>query len=215
MACLFRTDRVHKTRTQGFTLVEVLVVAPMVILMLGAIIAMVVNLSSSAMRAGAQASLQNDVLLALDMIEQDVRVSTGIASSTGTIVELNNLATSKNPFDADRRFLNSTDCSVATEGVAAASALKYTVRYQISGTKLERRPTFPSGCAQTSPNIWQTRENEQLIDVQTGGTLVMAVVKDTGSGARGLKVTITATRVIAGENVSFTGNIYAKSLNLQ
>ena len=65
MRCIAREPNSGR-RSAGFTLIEVLVVAPMVILMLGTIIAMLVNLSSSAMRASAQASLQNDVLAALD-----------------------------------------------------------------------------------------------------------------------------------------------------
>ena len=85
MRCIAREPNSGR-RSAGFTLIEVLVVAPMVILMLGTIIAMLVNLSSSAMRASAQASLQNDVLAALDMIEQDVKLSTAIAPGVNSLM---------------------------------------------------------------------------------------------------------------------------------
>ena len=207
--------RYSASRTKGFTLVEVLVVAPMVILMLGAIIAMIINLSTSAMRAGAHASLQNDVLLALDTIERDIQLTTKLSDSTTTQLVLENLATSRNPFDAERRLIDASNCSVATQGVAASSALRYTIRYRVNGTKLERVPTFPSGCAQTSSNIWQTREVEQLIDVKMGGSITLSVVKDAGASPRGAKVGILAVRTVAGETISFFGSIYVESLNIQ
>ena len=202
-------------RSRGFTLVEMLVVAPMVLLMLGGIIAMIINMSNSAMRAGAQANLQNDVLYALDAIEQDIKLSTNSSASTASQIQLENLTTDKSPYDENRSLLKASDCSVASDGVATASALKYTVLYRVSGTKLQRVPTFPSGCAQTSSNIWQTRETEEYIDVKTGGTISMTVTKDNDDSPRALKVTISATRSVAGEDVSFTGSIYAKSLNIQ
>ena len=207
------SDRIAKNR--GFTLVEMLVVAPMVLLMLGGVIAMIINLSSSAMRAGAQANLQNDVLYALDAIEQDIKLTTDPSASTASQVQLENLVTDKSPYDENRALLKSSDCSVATDGVAAASALKYTILYRVNGTKLQRVPTFPSGCAQTSSNIWQTRETEEYIDVKTGGSISMTVTKDNEDNPRVFKVTISATRSVAGEDISFTGSIYTKSLNIQ
>ena len=103
MRCIAREPNSGR-RSAGFTLIEVLVVAPMVILMLGTIIAMLVNLSSSAMRASAQASLQNDVLAALDMIEQDVKLSTAITSGVNSLTTTN-LATSSNPLSANRHLI--------------------------------------------------------------------------------------------------------------
>ena len=203
-----------KSQRSGFTLIEVLVVSPMIILMLGAVIAMIVNLSSSAMRSGAEASLQNDVLMALDRIEQDTKVSTDFSGSTSSQVVLKSLATNKSPYDPDRKLISNSDCSVSEEGLASSSALKYTLSYRVSGSRLERSPVFPSGCAQTSTNIWQSRESENLIDVGENGSITIVTEPGGESAPTTLKVTITATKPVAGEDISFTGVIYAKSLNL-
>lgn len=64
----------HTSRTSGFTLVELLVIAPLVILLIGALVGVIVHLSGSALRSQARVQLQLDVLSALDQIEQDVKL---------------------------------------------------------------------------------------------------------------------------------------------
>lgn len=60
---------------KGFTLVEVLVVAPIVILTIGAFIALVVTLTGNTLASRGASVLQYNVSDALDRIENDVRIS--------------------------------------------------------------------------------------------------------------------------------------------
>lgn len=60
---------------KGFTLVEVAVVAPMIMLLIGAFIGAIVFLTSEVMVARTSNAMMYDVQDALDLIEQDVRLS--------------------------------------------------------------------------------------------------------------------------------------------
>ena len=213
MRCIAREPNSGR-RSAGFTLIEVLVVAPMVILMLGTIIAMLVNLSSSAMRASAQASLQNDVLAALDMIEQDVKLSTAISSGTNSLTTTN-LATSSNPLSASRHLINkdSAPCSVA-DNISLDQTLSYVTTYRVDTASTPKKVlrevaiTPPSGCTLA----WQRGDTTALLDLGSTGEYTLTASMD---GIKAVTVTLTATRKVAGEELSFTGVLYAKSLNIQ
>lgn len=213
MRCIAREPNSGR-RSAGFTLIEVLVVAPMVILMLGTIIAMLVNLSSSAMRASAQASLQNDVLAALDMIEQDVKLSTAISSGTNSLTTTN-LATSSNPLSASRHLINkdSAPCSVA-DNISLDQTLSYVTTYRVDTASTPKKVLRevaiapPSGCTLA----WQRGDATTLLDLGSTGEYTLTSIMD---GTKAVTVTLTATRKVAGEELSFTGVLYAKSLNIQ
>ena len=64
-----------KNRAAGFTLIEMLVVAPIVILLIGTIIYAIVQLTGDALSERASAELINDVHSSLDRIESDTKVS--------------------------------------------------------------------------------------------------------------------------------------------
>ena len=213
MRCIARGPNSGR-RSAGFTLIEVLVVAPMVILMLGTIIAMLVNLSSSAMRASAQASLQNDVLAALDMIEQDVKLSTAISSGMNSLTTTN-LATSSNPLSASRHLINkdSAPCSVA-DNISLDQTLSYVTTYRVDTASTPKKVLRevaiapPSGCTLA----WQRGDATTLLDLGSTGEYTLTSIMD---GTKAVTVTLTATRKVAGEELSFTGVLYAKSLNIQ
>ncbi len=213
MRCIAREPNSGR-RSAGFTLIEVLVVAPMVILMLGTIIAMLVNLSSSAMRASAQASLQNDVLAALDMIEQDVKLSTAISSGMNSLTTTN-LATSSNPLSANRHLINkdSAPCSVA-DNISLDQTLSYVTTYRVDTASTPKKVLRevaiapPSGCTLA----WQRGDATTLLDLGSTGEYTLTSSMD---GTKAVTVTLTATRKVAGEELSFTGVLYAKSLNIQ
>ena len=64
-----------KNKSAGFTLIEMLVVAPIVILLIGTIIYAIVQLTGDALSERASAELINDVHSSLDRIESDTKVS--------------------------------------------------------------------------------------------------------------------------------------------
>lgn len=63
--------------SRGFTLIEMLVIAPIVILSIGAFIALIINLTGEVMSSRGSNTLAYDVQDALNRIEQDVKLSTG------------------------------------------------------------------------------------------------------------------------------------------
>ena len=70
---------------KGFTLVEVLVVAPIIILSIGAFIAVVVSLTGNVLVSRSASMLQYDIQDAADRIEADIRMSPQFLSSTSNI----------------------------------------------------------------------------------------------------------------------------------
>ena len=68
--------------SKAFTLVEMLVIAPIVILSIGAFIALIVNLSGEVLSSRGSNVLAYDVQDALNRIEEDVKLSVGFLATT-------------------------------------------------------------------------------------------------------------------------------------
>ena len=100
-------------KTSGFTIVEMLVVAPMIVIIIGVLIAAMVSLTSSVVVSNAEGSATYDVQSALDQIEQDVRLSTSfgviddmtLVPTTTPILILGQYATDRNPTDPNRELI--------------------------------------------------------------------------------------------------------------
>lgn len=210
------TSRARRPNMAGFTLIEVAIVSPIVILVVGALIVMAVSLTGSAMRSTSRAHMQNDVLGALDRLEQDVRLSTKVevtvnAANQITRIELRSFATDKNPLNNDRRLIKA-DCTSAVAGVAADEALTYKITYSVSADQLQRTVELDKGCSGNS-NVWQKHgQVENLFAIPSMPELRREPATDNISGV--VEVKLRAARQVAGETISFTGYLYAKSLNL-
>ena len=92
--------------------------------------------------------------------------------------------------------------------------LKYDSAYVASGTGLSRNTSLTKTTC--SPAWQKNNTSEQLI---TGANVTLGVVYSLNSEdpprAYATKVNITATRKVAGQDVSATGSVYIKSLNIQ
>lgn len=193
----------------GFTLVEVVIVAPLVILIIGALIAMAVTLTGASMRTTARGQLQYDVLSALDQIEQDIKLSTHVVEASTDSLRLRNIATDRNPLQVDRQLV-SLQCTPAVVGVTAYNALTYMTNYRIQDGTLQRQIDFDKGC-QGHSSVWQRHGSVERL-VRSTSRLRLETSADS-KGA--VTVTLTGWRVVAGEEVSFTGYLYARSLNVK
>lgn len=71
-------------RTAGFTLVEILVIAPIILIMVSGFIALMVSMVGDVMQTRDHNALTYDTQYALDRIEQDTHLSTRFLSTTGT-----------------------------------------------------------------------------------------------------------------------------------
>ncbi len=82
--------RINRTLQRGFTLVEMMVIAPIVILLIGAFIALIVNLTGEVMSSRGSNVLAYDLQSALNQIEEDVKLSTTYLAQTNIALSSTN-----------------------------------------------------------------------------------------------------------------------------
>ena len=202
-----RRDSQSRKRSAGFTLIELLTVMPLIILIISAMVVAIVNLTGTSMRTSARTQLQNEVLAALDQIEQDVKISTDFDGMASDKISMHNLATSANPLSASRKLIKKSDCSIAGTGISVAEALMYKMEYSVvGGNTLKRKAVMDSGCG-SSANVWQRGIDDTLISNSK------EVKMDITSNADTVEVKLTASKTVAGDDISYTGWLYVKSLN--
>lgn len=203
-------------RKSGFTLVEIAILMPMIILMIGAMVGVILFLANSSMRSQAKSKVQMEVLSSLSRMEQDVRNSVVIDStsvSSSTELVLSALATDKDPINTSRKLIKASDCSIATTGLSPNEALRYQIKYRKVGSTLVRETSFSSGCGATSSNVWQRTGTETLIN-SAGAEITLGITYPVIAGQKSAtSITLTEKRTTAGEPFSFTGYMYARSIN--
>lgn len=208
------TNQQLQSKENGFTLVEILAVAPIILLVIGAVTGVVISLTRASMVSQGKTQILYDVQLALDTIERDVEKSVNINPASTLQLQLTNVATNKSPLDPTRQTIRETDCSVSSGQLPLGQTLKYDSTYVASGTGLNRNTSLTKTTC--SPAWQKNNTSEQLI---TGANVTLGVVYSLNSEdppkAYAAKVTITATRKVAGQDVSATGSVYIKSLNIQ
>ena len=188
---------------QGFTLVEVVVVLPMVVLLIGAMIASILNLTVSSLRSQERSQVQLDVLSTLDRMERDIRASLDINPSSTSELRLTVLATDRDPLNPSRSLITASDCSVATSGLTPGDALTYEVVYRKSGSSLVRQVTMSKVCS----SAWQQPVTETLISDSPSTSLSIAYSSKSAS------ITLGISRQAGGRSVSYEGTMFARSLN--
>jgi len=164
-------------RQQGFTLIEMLVVAPIVILAIGAFLTVIISMTGEVIASRASNVLSYNVQDALNRIEQDVKLSAtflasnnvkidagnaqgynddttnfaNVGSSGGPALILNMIATTGNPLSTTSGFVYLKDkpnaCATA-QGVN--TPLTYNVVYFIKDDVLWRRTLMPSNYTDTN-----------------------------------------------------------------
>jgi len=120
------------SRSRGFTLIEVLIIAPIVVLAISGFVALMITMVGNILQAREQNALVYETQDALDRIEQDARLTTqflttsggqpspqgsnngatGTAAFTATAggaIILSSLATTKNPADTTRELVYYTN----------------------------------------------------------------------------------------------------------
>lgn len=195
-------------RDVGFTLVEVLVVAPIVILVLSAIVAIIINIAGASMISTAQLQLQHEVQTVLDEIENDVKLSVETGVDTPGVMALKVIATDKNPLNRDRNLIDKTNCRVADSAIESSSALIYSLKYTTHGNALKRQATFSECKNSTTP--WRRHlETEVLI---RDAHEVMLTAKKLSNAMLG--ITLRVKRMVAGQEIHYTGTLRVKSINI-
>lgn len=204
------TSPVSKNSNTGFTLVEVLVAAPIALLAIATLVVTIVSMTGSTIRHQAHAQLQYDVLAALDRIEEDAEIAADIKGMSSTLIDFDSFATSSHPFNPDRQLYNRNTCGALDTVVDRDEALLYSIRYQITNGKLVREPKLDHGCESTHVMLWMKTGPATLIDTK-GGSLQMVVSRPTSTS---LSVTLTAKRTVSGEEIRYTGSTTVKLQNM-
>lgn len=164
MHFLLTTKR--RQKTSGFTLIEVLIIAPIVIIAISGFIALMVSIVGKVLLTRDQSALSYDAQNALNRIEEDTRISAKFLTTTGTLPSpqgsdnnftgtaaftntsntliLNALATDSNPRDYDRWLMyydNQPNPCGSTETANRVFSTK--VIYYIKSNTLWRRIYVP------------------------------------------------------------------------
>lgn len=112
-----------RQHSRGFTLIEMLIIAPVVLLTIGAFIALMVSMVGTVMISRSRNTMVYDIQDTLSRIEQDTHMTAQFQSSSGSIATpqglndgsgaftsanalvLNSFATDKNPEDTSRQLI--------------------------------------------------------------------------------------------------------------
>jgi Tfp pilus assembly protein PilE len=163
MRSLLQTNK----HARGFTLVEVLIISPIVILAIGGFVALMVTMVSDVLVTRDESALTYEAQSALDRIEQDVRLSTQFLNTTDALSEpqgsnnnftgtaaftntsnsllLSTLATDKNPASAERWLTYYDNQPNSCEGDEQFNRVLQTkIIYFIKDGSLWRRSVVPN-----------------------------------------------------------------------
>lgn len=169
----------RRVQQAGFTLIEMLVVAPIVILAIGAFLTVIISMTGEVLSSRATNALSYDVQDALDQVERDVKLSTTFlaqtnieldvadkqgfnydatpftnhaAGATGTSLILNMLATDGNPIttSANLVYLANAPNDCSSELLQDNTPMQYNVVYFVKDGSLWRRTIMPQSYADGS-----------------------------------------------------------------
>ncbi|MFZ2126160.1 MAG: type II secretion system protein [Candidatus Microsaccharimonas sp.] len=163
---------IRHTLQRGFTLIEMLVIAPIVILAIGAFLTVIISMTGEVLSSRASNVLTYNVQDALNRIEQDVKLSTtflatnnitlvageaqgynndataftNVGGTSGTSLILNTLATTGNPLATTSGIVYQKDKPNACgdSRVADNTPMSINIVYFVKNNTLWRRTIMPS-----------------------------------------------------------------------
>lgn len=155
---------VNYRQTAGFTLVEMLIVAPLVLLFIGGIIALMLSLVGDVTVASERNKTVATIQSALDTIERDITIGFALNQTTGTLPNRQGVssgtgafgrnsstlivaqyATIANPYDADRilAFVKNSPNPCNTAITYLNTIVTTQIIYFVQNSTLYRRVTVP------------------------------------------------------------------------
>lgn len=172
------THATNKPRPSGFTLVELLVISPLLIILVAVLIGFFVALTGDALVSRERNTMVYGLQNALAEVENDIRFSNSIVYQTGPlplgqgsdnnfsgesqftsnadvlILELN--ATDKSPLDPSRKLLYYSNSPQPCSNPEFNDTVKHRVIYFLDGTNLTKRSIVnfngQTVCGVSSPN---------------------------------------------------------------
>jgi hypothetical protein len=184
-----RSTSPNSRAAAGFTLIEVLIIAPIVVLVVGGLVALMITMVGDVLITRDQSNMTYDAQDALDRIEQDTRLSSAFSTTTGTLpspqgsdsnfagtsaftssastLVLQALATDSNPAESTRRLVYYANAPNPCGSLQTYNTV-FTIQviYFIHNGSLWRRtyvPSFNLDSAPTAPN------SQTICDTSTTG----------------------------------------------
>lgn len=146
----FLLTSIKKRRDQGFTLIEILIIAPIVIVALSGFIALMVSIVGKVMLVRDQGAMAYDAQNVLDQIEEDARLSAKFLTTTGTLPL---------PQGSDNNYTGTAAFSSSTANTLILNALATDRNPRNSGRQLvyyDNQPN-PCGTTQTFNRVFSTQ----------------------------------------------------------
>lgn len=165
------------TRLRGFTLIEMLIIAPVALLVITGFVALMVTMVGDVIAGRAHNVMSYDIQSALNTIEQDVRLSTQFLTTSGTMISpqgkngatsaftsssgdliLGEIATNKNPIDPTRSFVYYQNAPFGCGNPAEIYKNRIffmTVIYFVRDGSLWRRTYVPAAGGTLCSQPWQ------------------------------------------------------------
>lgn len=138
---MYRNNRIRSSLNKGFTLVEMMVVAPIIVLIIGVTVFAIINLTGSALAERSTANTVNSIHEALDRIEEDVRNSAAfLAQNSVTLVSPQGVNNATGVFES----ISSTDGDRLILNIYMTNG-----NPQSSSRDLVFRPNQPNACGAT------------------------------------------------------------------
>ena len=163
---------INSKKSKGFTIVELLVVAPIVLLTISILIGVIINVTGDTIATRSQNLLSYNVQDSLNRIEQDVYRTTNFLSvnsisisspqgynndttafknvgTNGLMLILSLPATNKNPLTNDYRpiYLSNSPYTCASSDVSKNNQMMINIVYFVKDSTLWRRTLMPSNYA--------------------------------------------------------------------
>lgn len=162
------------TKNRGFTLVEMLIIAPIVILVIGIFVSAVISMTGAVLQSRGENALAYNINDALTRIDQDVKSGAGFlsvdnftpiagqgpnndsdgtsfenATSTSSALIINSYATDQNPLTPTRNIINNANLPYAcsSPSVNQNSNLMTNIVYFVNSGTLWRRVIMPNNYA--------------------------------------------------------------------
>jgi len=145
-----------KTSNQkGFTLIEMLVIAPIVILTIGAFVSVIINMTGDVLSARGSNVLSYNIQDALNRIEQDVKLSTGFLATNNISFDAVN-----NPqgFDYSTSNFTNVDANPTVNGdMLILNTLATTGNPQSLGSGVVYLNNTPNDCSNNAAQVNQNK----------------------------------------------------------
>jgi len=166
---------------RGFTLVEMLIIAPIVILVIGIFVSAIITMTGDVLAVRGKNALAFNIQDALNRIDQDVKASGGYLATNnitltspqgyddntsafknadatnGTMLILNTYATTANPLSSTRNFIYTTSPNACNSALVSQNQkVAMNIIYFVKNNALWRRVIAPSSYATVGCSVpWQ------------------------------------------------------------